>query len=121
MMHSLFLDSRSPLYERANVILHLPPLTYKNYCQALGLDLFENSNFENFSIVGGVPKYWEFLDIKATAIENATNLFFESSARLENEPDRLLKDENKNVTKSFYCCDNIDYLNGKKASNSLTK
>lgn len=94
MMHSLFLDSRSPLYERALVILHLPPLNYKNYCDSLSLDIFNSSTFENFSIVGGVPKYWEFISSKDLAVDNATYLFFQDSARLENEPDRLLKDEN---------------------------
>ena len=94
MMHGLFLDSRSPLFERAKILLRLMPLGYRDFCECLSCDLNNLDTFENYALVGGVPRYWEFLDPNMQASENASSLFFEDGARLENEPDRLLKDEN---------------------------
>lgn len=46
-----------------------------------------------YSLVGGVAKYWEFIDPKDSTIEIANKLYFDVGARLEFEPERLLKDE----------------------------
>ena len=93
MMHDVFLDSRSPLYERAGSILHLKELSYVDYCKALEIECLDLDSFENFSLVGGIPKYWELISPTLKAEVNATSLFFQKSARLEAEPDRLLRDE----------------------------
>lgn len=94
MMHSLFLDSSSPLYERAVLIMHLLPMSYVHFCKALSINSLTLKSFENFSIVGGIPKYWDLILPKAEAAENARSLFFNKSSRLETEPERLLRDEN---------------------------
>ena len=44
--------------------------------------------------MGGIPKYWEFVEPSATALDLAEELFFGRSAFLEDEPGRLLRDEN---------------------------
>ncbi|MFY7928684.1 MAG: ATP-binding protein, partial [Oligoflexus sp.] len=94
MMHSLFLSSHSPLYERAGEILHIRPMNYRHFCEAKSMDPLQKENFKRYALVGGVPRYWDFIDQSKTLLEIAESLYFENSARLESEPDRLLKDEN---------------------------
>ena len=94
MMHSLFLSSHSPLYERAGEILHIRPMQYRHFCEAKGLDHPQKEDFIRYALVGGVPRYWDYIDQRKTISEIAESLYFENGARLESEPDRLLKDEN---------------------------
>jgi len=94
MMHSLFLSSQSPLYERAGEILHIRPMNYQHFCLAKSLDPLRQENFLRYGLIGGVPKYWDFIDIDRSILDNAESLYFENGARLESEPDRLMKDEN---------------------------
>lgn len=94
MMHGLFMESTSPLYERAREILHVTPMGYRDFCKALKLKVENPGTFNTFSLIGGIPKYWEFVDIDESAEKLAGQLFFQKGARLEFEPDRLLKDEN---------------------------
>jgi hypothetical protein len=94
MMHDTFLAGSSPLYERANEIIFVQPMSYRYFCEAKSLEPMDHKNYLKYSMVGGVPKYWEFIDAKSDVISVADKLFFESGARLEYEPDRLLKDEN---------------------------
>lgn len=94
MMHDLFLDSHAPLYERAGEIIRLEPMRYKYFCQGLKLAADDEASYLKFSLVGGVPKYWDYAKRSKTVLELADDLYFSVGARLENEPDRLLKDEN---------------------------
>lgn len=94
MMHQLFLESTSPLYERADFVLQMSPLSYQHYCQAVDLDPLLSDTFLRFSLVGGVPKYFDWSKESPSLEALANELFFSSNARLESEPDRLLKDEN---------------------------
>ena len=96
MMHSLFLDASSPLFERARRLIHVKPMFYKHFCQALRLDPVKRDTFIKYSLVGGVPKYWEYIDAEQDIIGLVDSMFFENSAFFENEPTRLLKDENIN-------------------------
>lgn len=93
MMYETFLDSRSALYERAEEIVHLQPLNFRDFCEAKEITKPTAKDFELFSIVGGVPKYWEFVKKRENQLALVDRLFFEKSARLAFEPDRLLKDE----------------------------
>ncbi len=94
MMHDLFLDSHAPLYERAGEILRLEPMKFKHFCQALKYAPDDENSYLKFSLVGGVPKYWDYVKRSKTILELADDLYLSVGARLENEPDRLLKDEN---------------------------
>ena len=94
MMHDIFLKGNAPLYERAGEILHIRPMEYKYFCEAKELDPLAGESYLLFSMVGGVPKYWEYIDKKRSSLDLADQLYFEVGSRLENEPERLLKDEN---------------------------
>ena len=50
-------------------------------------------SFTRFALVGGVPKYWEFVEPKASAIDLADELFFGFAPYLDQEPVRILRDE----------------------------
>lgn len=96
MMNSLFLNSSAPLYERADLILHIQPMGYRFFCQAIGADHLDINQFEKYSLVGGVPRYWASVKPQESVEDLAERLFFGRFAQLESEPDRLLKDEDIN-------------------------
>jgi len=92
-MNSCFLNRSAPLYQRAGKVLGVRPMGYGAFCGACGLPRGEAESFIRFSLVGGIPKYWEFLRRGASALDLAEELFFGSTAYLEDEPARILKDE----------------------------
>ena len=96
MMSGIFLSSSSPLYERADQIIHLEPMSYSHFCEAVELDPLDSKSFETFSLVGGVPKYWSYIEKDWNSCRVADELYFRKGAYLESEPDRLLKDEDIN-------------------------
>jgi AAA+ ATPase superfamily predicted ATPase len=49
--------------------------------------------FLKFSLMGGIPRYWQYAAEAADVIDVADCLFFGKTARLEDEPDRILRDE----------------------------
>ena len=57
MMYGLFLDSSAPLYGRADEIIRLTPIRLPYLQEALRLDAV--SAVEEYSVWGGVPRYWE--------------------------------------------------------------
>jgi AAA+ ATPase superfamily predicted ATPase len=50
-------------------------------------------SFERYACVGGIPKYWEFVEPEADAVGVAEALFFGFAPYMEHEPLRLLRDE----------------------------
>ena len=93
MMHSLFLHRAAPLFGRARKLIHIQPMSYAAFCAACRLKAAEMDSFLKFSLVGGVPKYWEFLEAKQTPVELAEALYFDFAPYMEQEPQRLLRDE----------------------------
>ena len=92
-MNDCFLNRAAPLYQRARKLLHVQPMSYQAFCEACGLKSKEIESFTRYSLVGGIPKYWEFLEPRATTLDLADELFFGRSAFLEDEPARILRDE----------------------------
>ena len=93
MMYSSVLSKSAPLYGRADRILKLEPLSYEVFCQAKKIKPDKRESFRLFALVGGIPRYWEWIDPHISIIENAEKLFFNASPFMEDEPRRLLKDE----------------------------
>ncbi|MDP1826077.1 MAG: ATP-binding protein [Archangium sp.] len=93
MMNDLFLNRGAPLFGRARKILEVAPMSYRAFCKACGQNPASKEAFVRFSLVGGVPKYWELVRRGQSSIALAEELFFGSSPALEFEPSRLLKDE----------------------------
>jgi hypothetical protein len=93
-MNDCFLNRAAPLYQRARKLLHVEPMTYHAFCEACGIKWVDQESFTRFALVGGIPKYWEFVEPRATTLDLAEELFFGRSAFLEDEPARTLRDEN---------------------------
>ena len=93
MMNDLFLNRGAPLYGRARKLLHVEPMGYQAFCQACRQNPHSRDAFTRFSMVGGVPKYWEMVRHGQSPVDLAEALFFGLSPYLEFEPQRLLKDE----------------------------
>ena len=93
MMHDLFLHRPAPLYGRAHKLLQIGPMDYRAFCQACSLDAGTEAAFEKFACVGGIPKYWEFVERGKDAVHLAESLFFDFAPYMEQEPRRILNDE----------------------------
>ncbi len=93
-MNDCFLNRAAPLYQRARKLLHVEPMSFQAFCGACGLKPEHQDSFTRFALVGGIPKYWEFVEPRASALDLAEELFFGRSAFLEDEPARTLRDEN---------------------------
>ncbi len=94
MMHDTFLTSQSPLYDRADKVIHVEPMGFAHFCNALELSPKDENSFLIYSMVGGIPSYWAMVKKEKSPLSIADELYFGAGARLENEPDKLLKDEN---------------------------
>lgn len=93
MMNSLFLNRSAPLYGRARKLLHVRPMDYAAFCGACGLKPNQPDSFEQFSLVGGIPKYWEFVEKGRDQVALADELYFDYAPYMEQEPLRILRDE----------------------------
>lgn len=93
MMNDLFLNRAAPLYGRAQKLINLRPMDYAAFCEACGQKPGDMASFEKFSLVGGIPKYWEFVEKDQDAIGLAEALYFDFAPYMEQEPQRILRDE----------------------------
>ena len=93
MMNALFLHRAAPLYGRARKLLHVQPMDYVAFCDACQLRPGNPDSFEKFACVGGIPKYWEFLEAGQDAVALAESLYFDYAPYMEQEPQRILRDE----------------------------
>ena len=93
MMNDLFLNHAAPLYGRARKLLHVLPMDYAAFCAACGQKPGDLESFEKFACVGGIPKYWEFLEPEQDVIALVESLYFDFAPYMEQEPQRILRDE----------------------------
>ena len=93
MMKSLFLNESSALFSRADRILKIEPMNYSAFCKFCGLSKSDINSFIKYSLVGGIPKYWNYIDKKTSCIDLADKLYFSALALLETEPRRVMTDE----------------------------
>jgi AAA+ ATPase superfamily predicted ATPase len=93
MMNDLFLHRAAPLYGRARKLLHVQPMDYGAFCDACDLRPGDPESFQKFACVGGIPKYWEFVEAGQGAVALAESLYFDYAPYMEQEPRRILRDE----------------------------
>ena len=93
MMNDLFLHRAAPLYGRARKLLQIRPMDYAAFCDACDLRPGDRDSFEKFACVGGIPKYWEFVEAGQDAVALAESLYFDYAPYMEQEPQRILRDE----------------------------
>jgi AAA+ ATPase superfamily predicted ATPase len=93
MMNDLFLQRAAPLYGRAQKLLHVRPMDYAAFCAACGQKPDGLESFEKFACVGGIPKYWEFVEAGQGVVALVESLYFDFAPYMEQEPQRILRDE----------------------------
>jgi uncharacterized protein len=93
MMHDMFLHRSAPLYGRATKLLHVGPMDYASFCKACRQKPLDMESFEKFACVGGIPKYWEFIEPRQDVVRLAEALYFDFAPYMEQEPQRILRDE----------------------------
>lgn len=96
MMNDLFLNRAAPLYGRAQKIIQVKPMEFTAFCSACKLKPSVPASFEKFSLVGGIPKYWEFVEKDQEPAALAEALYFDFAPYMEQEPQRILRDEGVN-------------------------
>jgi AAA+ ATPase superfamily predicted ATPase len=93
MMLELFLNNSAPLYGRARRVLTIKPMAYRYFCQVVGLTPHSRESFLIYSMVGGIPKYWQFIEPRWSPRDAAQRLYFGNHPFFENEILRLTSDE----------------------------
>ncbi|HLO91996.1 MAG TPA: ATP-binding protein [Lentimicrobium sp.] len=98
LMKGLILDSSSPLYGRANQIIKLSPINIK-YLQEV-LECTPTQAIEEYSIWGGVPRYWE-IRLQNNSLQDALSYnLLNSQGILYEEPYRLFVDDMRDIVQA---------------------
>ena len=99
LMHGLIIDSIAPLYGRADLILRIKPMKLP-YLQDV-LQCSSEEAISEFSVWGGVPRYWE-LRLQETNLTDALRAhLFSSLGTLIEEPLRLFVDDMRDTVQSY--------------------
>lgn len=99
MMHSMALDSSSPLYGRSDEILNIKPMKIRHMRAFMNLSAVEAIN--EYSIWGGVPRYWEIRKQYSDLAEAIKSTIFDQNGVLYEEPERLFVDEMRTSVQAF--------------------
>lgn len=99
MMQGLVLDARAPLYGRAREIIEVAPLDVAWLSEAFAIDR-PSDVLQSYAVWGGVPRYWELALDHPTHAEAVRALVFNPMGVLHREPERLLLDDMREITKA---------------------
>lgn len=98
MMQGLVLDSREPLYGRADEIIRLDPIDAAWLTDALGCDA--RQAVSEYAVWGGVPRYWELRADYPDCQSAVAGLLLDPHGPLYDEPSRLLRDEMRDTVQA---------------------
>lgn len=98
MMYGLFLDSTAPLYGRADEIMRLAPIRLPYIQEALSLDA--TAAIEEYSVWGGVPRYWELRESRSSLDDAMWHNILSVNGALYEEPIKLFQDDVKDIVKT---------------------
>lgn len=98
MMYGLFLDSTAPLYGRADEIMRLAPIRLPYIQEALSLDAM--NAIEEYSVWGGVPRYWELRENKSSLDDALWHNILSVNGTLYEESVKLFQDDVKDIVKT---------------------
>lgn len=99
MMSGLVLDNNAPLYGRADEIMKIQPMSVAHLRKFLDIEALDAVT--EYSVWGGVPRYWEIRKAFATLEEALGEQLFNQYAILADEPDRLFSDEIRTSVQAF--------------------
>jgi uncharacterized protein len=99
MMQGLILDSSSPLYGRADEIMKITPLEAGWLSKAL--ECTSEQSIKEYSVWGGVPRYWELRTEEKSFKEAVINIVLDRYGVLHEEPARLFFDDMRESIQAF--------------------
>lgn len=91
MMQNMILSKSEPLFGRAHAIIDVRPIPIAYLQEALQLD--GRSTVEEYSVWGGVPRYWELREEYQSLTEAIRHTLLSPTAVLYDEPKRLFLDD----------------------------
>lgn len=91
MMQEMILSHSEPLYGRADAILDVRPIPLPYLQEALHIDAV--STIEEYSVWGGVPRYWELREEYGSLTEAIRGMLLGPTAVLFDEPKKLFLDD----------------------------
>ena len=98
MMYGLFLDATAPLYGRADEIMRLMPIRLPYLQEALRLPVVDA--IENYAVWGGVPRYWELREQRASLNDALWHTTLSAHGMLYEEQVKLFQDDVKDIVKT---------------------
>ncbi|MDR1896587.1 MAG: ATP-binding protein, partial [Prevotellaceae bacterium] len=99
LMSGLVLDSTAPLFGRADEIMKIQPMQPLFLQQALDCPAIEA--IEEYSVWGGIPRYWELRLAETNLHEALAYHLLVSQGVLYDEPMRLFLDDMRDTVHSF--------------------
>ena len=98
LMRGYVLDSREPLYGRAQENIMLQPIPAGYISEALNCNAIQA--VEEYSLWGGVPRYWELRNEFPDMWTAVRRLLFHPQGILVEEPQRLLRDDMRDTVQT---------------------
>ncbi|MBQ0028908.1 MAG: ATP-binding protein [Bacteroidales bacterium] len=98
-MYAEVLNESSPLYGRADCIMHLQPISVRFLGEAMGID-DPIDIIRHYSVWGGVPRYWQMCLNEGDFETSLKMLLLSPDGSLNEEPNRLLRDEMRDLMMS---------------------
>ena len=91
MMQKLVIDGSEPLYGRASEKINLGPIRAQYWWHALNLSA--KQVVEEYSVWGGVPRYWVLREQYSSLDDALENLILDEHGPLAEEPEALFLDD----------------------------
>ena len=91
MMQKIVLDGSEPLYGRASEKINLGPIRAQYWWHALNLTA--KQMIEEYSVWGGVPRYWVLREQYSSFDDALENLVLDEHGALAEEPEALFLDD----------------------------
>jgi len=99
MIHSMVLDSASPLYGRCDEIIKVKPMAIRYLQEYLSIPPVEAVH--EFGVWGGVPRYWEVRKQYGSFALAVKNSILDQNGLLNEEPERLFSDELRTSVQAY--------------------
>ncbi|MBC8394923.1 MAG: ATP-binding protein [Deltaproteobacteria bacterium] len=99
MMQGIAINSNSPLYGRSDEILRIRVMELPHIREYLQTK--ETNAVEEYSVWGGVPRYWEIRKKSATLAQAIRRHVIDQNGLLYDEPERLFADEMRTSVQAF--------------------
>lgn len=98
MMQNMILSQSEPLYARADAVLDIRPIPLPYLQEGLGLNQIET--IEEYSVWGGVPRYWELREEYSSLPEAIRGMLLGPTTVLYDEPKKVFLDDMKVTVQS---------------------